>query len=102
MATLDTSQSRNSERATTRHVRSSTTVTSASSQRTAALTSSTTHYLDEADALADRVVVIDGGRVIADGSRQALKSELVGALAAAAVLAVGLTVGTKAVQRGAR
>ena len=28
----------------------------------------TTHYLDEADAMAERVVVIDHGRVIADGT----------------------------------
>src|SRR5690606_7649666 len=28
----------------------------------------TTHYLDEADALADRVVVLDRGRIVADGS----------------------------------
>jgi len=38
----------------------------------------TTHYLDEADSLADRVVVVDHGRVIADGTPQGLKSELVG------------------------
>jgi ABC-2 type transport system ATP-binding protein len=38
----------------------------------------TTHYLDEADALADRVVVVDHGLVIADGTAERLKSELVG------------------------
>ncbi len=38
----------------------------------------TTHYLDEADALADRVVVIDHGRVIADDSPERLKGELAG------------------------
>lgn len=36
----------------------------------------TTHYLEEADALAGRVVVIDHGRVIADDSAAALKSAL--------------------------
>lgn len=36
----------------------------------------TTHYLEEADALAGRVVVIDHGRVIADDSASALKSAL--------------------------
>jgi ABC-2 type transport system ATP-binding protein len=34
----------------------------------------TTQYLDEADQLADRVVIIDKGRVIADGSPSELKS----------------------------
>ncbi len=36
----------------------------------------TTHYLEEADALAGRVVVIDHGQVIADDSAAALKSAL--------------------------
>ncbi len=36
----------------------------------------TTHYLEEADALAGRVVVIDHGEVIADDSAAALKSAL--------------------------
>lgn len=36
----------------------------------------TTHYLDEADALAGRVVVVDHGRVIADDSASTLKSGL--------------------------
>jgi ABC-2 type transport system ATP-binding protein len=36
----------------------------------------TTHYLEEADAIADRVVVIDHGRVIADDTAAALKSGL--------------------------
>ena len=30
----------------------------------------TTHYLDEADSLADRIVVIDHGRIIADARTQ--------------------------------
>ncbi|MCQ4210803.1 ABC transporter ATP-binding protein [Streptomyces longispororuber] len=33
----------------------------------------TTHYLDEADALADRIVVVDKGVVAADGTPSALK-----------------------------
>ncbi|MFF8285678.1 ABC transporter ATP-binding protein [Streptomyces albus] len=33
----------------------------------------TTHYLDEADALADRIVVVDGGRTVAEGSPEELK-----------------------------
>ncbi|WKX72638.1 ABC transporter ATP-binding protein [Streptomyces sp. XD-27] len=35
----------------------------------------TTHYLDEADALADRLVVVDGGRVVAEGTPERLKAE---------------------------
>jgi ABC-2 type transport system ATP-binding protein len=33
-----------------------------------------THHLEEADAVADRVVVIAGGRVVADGSAAAIKA----------------------------
>jgi ABC-2 type transport system ATP-binding protein len=33
----------------------------------------TTQYLDEADELADRIVVLDGGRVVADGTTDELK-----------------------------
>ena len=33
----------------------------------------TTHYLDEADALADRLVIVDGGAVVAEGTPDALK-----------------------------
>ncbi len=33
-----------------------------------------THYLDEADAVADRVLVLNHGRVVADGSAGAIKS----------------------------
>ncbi|HET9423329.1 MAG TPA: ATP-binding cassette domain-containing protein [Nocardioides sp.] len=36
----------------------------------------TTHYLEEADAIADRVLVIDHGRLIADDSAARLKSAL--------------------------
>lgn len=35
----------------------------------------TTHYLDEADALADQLCVMDHGRIIAEGSPAELKSE---------------------------
>jgi len=38
----------------------------------------TTHYLEEADALADRVAIVDHGRVVAEGSPQALKKQLAG------------------------
>jgi ABC-2 type transport system ATP-binding protein len=38
----------------------------------------TTQYLDEADQLADQVVVIDTGRVIAEGTPEGLKSQVGG------------------------
>ncbi|MFI6507679.1 ATP-binding cassette domain-containing protein [Streptosporangium sp. NPDC050855] len=38
----------------------------------------TTHYLEEADSMAERVVIIDHGRVIADGTAEGLKSDLAG------------------------
>jgi ABC-2 type transport system ATP-binding protein len=36
----------------------------------------TTQYLEEADQLADRIVVIDGGKVIAEGTAKELKSKV--------------------------
>ena len=36
----------------------------------------TTHYLEEAEALADRVVVIDRGRVVAEGSVDAIRAKV--------------------------
>ncbi|CAM3716242.1 ATP-binding cassette domain-containing protein [Isoptericola cucumis] len=38
----------------------------------------TTHYLDEADTMAERVVVVDHGEVIADDTADALKADLAG------------------------
>jgi ABC-2 type transport system ATP-binding protein len=38
----------------------------------------TTHYLEEADALADRLAIIDHGRIVAQGSPRALKQQLAG------------------------
>jgi ABC-2 type transport system ATP-binding protein len=38
----------------------------------------TTHYLDEADALCDRLAIIDGGRIVAEGTPEALKQEFSG------------------------
>lgn len=38
----------------------------------------TTHYLDEADSMAERVVVVDHGVVIADDTAESLKTDLAG------------------------
>ncbi len=36
----------------------------------------TTHYLEEADRLAERLAIVDGGRVVVEGTPEQLKSEL--------------------------
>src|SRR5918911_4928577 len=38
----------------------------------------TTHYLEEADRLAARLVILDRGRIVAEGPPEALKAELAG------------------------
>jgi ABC-2 type transport system ATP-binding protein len=38
----------------------------------------TTHYLDEADALADRILVMDNGTIVADDTPDALKARIAG------------------------
>ena len=38
----------------------------------------TTHYLEEADALATRIAIINHGRIIADGTPEAIKTKTMG------------------------
>lgn len=38
----------------------------------------TTHYLEEADQLADRLAIVDQGRIVAEGTPDGLKAELAG------------------------
>ncbi|MDX2140896.1 MAG: ATP-binding cassette domain-containing protein [Chloroflexota bacterium] len=54
----------------------------------------TTHYLDEADALADRLAIIDHGTIVSEGSPDALKRQIGGD-----VIALGLDVQNGARQR---
>jgi ABC-2 type transport system ATP-binding protein len=56
----------------------------------------TTHYLEEADALSDRLVIMDHGRIITEGTPRELKREVAGE----SVL-LSLHDGTAAVERAA-
>jgi ABC-2 type transport system ATP-binding protein len=53
----------------------------------------TTHYLEEADQLADRVAIVDRGRVVVEGSPEQLKSELRGDAVLVEVVAAGSAAG---------
>ena len=57
----------------------------------------TTHYMDEAQVLCDRVAIVDGGRIIAEGTPR----ELIASLGAAHVIEFGLPAGQDAA-RGAQ
>ncbi|GAB2932127.1 hypothetical protein GCM10027280_19800 [Micromonospora polyrhachis] len=61
------------------------------------------HYLDEADSMAERVVVVDHGEVIADDIVDALKTKLAGdrIVVAAATAVVGLGVRVRTMARSA-
>ncbi len=59
----------------------------------------TTHYLDEADSMAERVMVIDHGRVIADDTPERLKADLAGDLV---TVTVGSGEATRAAEIAAR
>jgi ABC-2 type transport system ATP-binding protein len=56
----------------------------------------TTHYLDEADALADRIVIIDQGKIVASETADNLKAQVAGDLV---VLEVGADQVTLAAER---
>jgi ABC-2 type transport system ATP-binding protein len=45
----------------------------------------TTHYLDEADALCDRILIIDHGRIVAEGTPDDLKRRIAGDVVTAEV-----------------
>src|SRR5215210_474055 len=45
----------------------------------------TTHYLDEADALCDRLAIIDHGRIVSEGTADELKRQIAGDVVAVSV-----------------
>lgn len=47
----------------------------------------TTHYLDEADALADRLAIMDGGKIVAEGTPNTLKQQIAGDVVTLGVMA---------------
>ena len=59
----------------------------------------TTHYLDEADQLADQISVIDRGRVIADGTPEELKARVGGSQVDVVVGLESLSAAAAAVER---
>jgi ABC-2 type transport system ATP-binding protein len=63
----------------------------------------TTHYLDEADALCDRVLIIDNGKIVAGDSPEELKRRISGDVVTLAVSGdPGVASGVLAGQRGVR
>ncbi len=54
----------------------------------------TTHYLEEADALCDRLCIIDGGKIVAEGTPDALKKQVAGD-----VVTIGLDSHNDAIQK---
>jgi ABC-2 type transport system ATP-binding protein len=63
----------------------------------------TTHYLEEADALADRIVVLDRGRIVAEGSPFEIKAKVPGRrIRAQSSVSVADAEGFPGVQRASR
>ncbi|MFD0573870.1 ATP-binding cassette domain-containing protein [Kitasatospora gansuensis] len=56
----------------------------------------TTHYLDEADALCDRIAIIDGGGIVAEGTPAALKRSIAGEVVTVGVADASVAVAEKA------
>ncbi len=56
----------------------------------------TTHYLDEADALCDRIAIIDHGAIVAEGTPADLKREISGDVVTAEIERGGVTGGETA------
>jgi ABC-2 type transport system ATP-binding protein len=60
----------------------------------------TTHYLDEADALCDRILIIDSGRIVAEGTPEDLKHRISGDLVTIEVDSAGDPARAHAAVRG--
>jgi ABC-2 type transport system ATP-binding protein len=59
----------------------------------------TTHYLDEADRTADRLAIVDAGRVVVEGTPDALKRELHGDTVQVELPRADVATGTAALHR---
>ena len=59
----------------------------------------TTHYLEEADRLADRLVIVDRGRIVTDGTPTALKAAIGGDVVTVSVDAAHRDEATAALRR---
>ena len=55
-----------------------------------------THHMDEAEALADRIVVIADGRILADGPPAAIKAQVAGVTYSSALAGSGVELYTVA------
>jgi ABC-2 type transport system ATP-binding protein len=56
----------------------------------------TTHYLEEADMLADRIAIMDHGQIVAEGSPKALKQQIAGDIITVGLKpGIGLTLKSK-------
>ena len=60
----------------------------------------TTHYLEEADQLAQRLAIVDGGRIVAAGTPDELKGRLRGDVVSVELADRGRTAAAEAVLRG--
>jgi ABC-2 type transport system ATP-binding protein len=58
----------------------------------------TTHYLDEADALCDRISIMDNGEIVASGTPAALKREISGDVVRVALPVNAIAAATQALE----
>ena len=59
----------------------------------------TTHYLDEADALCDRIAIMDHGQIVAEGTPDELKREISGDVVTVGLARAGAAQAAEAARR---